>query len=653
VALDGSGLTAVLPLRPGTLVSPVALAAGLDAHGRPHLYVADDATHVILDVPTNRPLEARELAGQHGRSGRVDGHGAQARFNRPSGLSLTSERVLIVTDRYNDAIRRVTTEDAGNVRAGSVATLFRVQAASATLAGSLNRPGAALMDGKHALLVADSHNGVLRRIELGGEAGPALRTWAGTLPAPAGLVDGLGALARFQQPTGIVLAANGDAFVADPGNRVIRKVTPEGDVTTWARGSAEVPMRGVLFLAAAPDGTLFGTDTEAGIIFRVAADGAVTRLAGSPRAAGQAADLVVDGPLAQARFHSPMGILWLDDGTLFVTDGHCLRRIHPNGGVTTVAGHATESGAVDLPQEAARFDSPAGLALGPDGHLYIADSGNHVIRRVSRDGREVSVWAGMPDQAGSVDGPHGTATLDAPTNLAFGKGGWLYVTGQPDAGLRRIHPRNGSIRTVVRAAGEDRATDHGHLLREDGSAPVKSALLHLGWGIAATRAGDLLITTAGAQDGASGGVLQVTEPVLADPDAAKPGETPGGLDGDLNQLFPDAEEMYRNEAVAQWLAELDGIRYQLHPGPPVADLDALRKQLSSEAAAPVARLGSSATGGAPAMVQVHLDVAGSGPDWVRLHLQPIAAEHKADGGTGSGLGLGGLQAGGGDRKYGH
>jgi hypothetical protein len=230
-----------------------------------------------------------------------------------------------------------------------------------------------------------------------------------------------------------------------------------------------------------------------------------------------------------------------------------------------------------------------------------------------------------------VDGAHGTATLDEPVNLVFGKGGWLYVTNLDGAGLRRIHPRNGAIATVVRAAGEDRATDHGHLLPEDGGAPRKPALLRMGWGLAATRQGDLLMTTAGAQADASGGVVQITEPVLADPDAAEPGETPGGLDGELNQLFPDAEEMYGDEAAAQWLADLDGIRYQHHAGAPAADLAALRERLASATAAPVARLSSSATDGEPAVVQLHLDVTGVGPDVARLHLQPIADERKYGG----------------------
>ena len=305
----------------------------------------------------------------------------------------------------------------------------------------------------------------------------------------------------------------------------------------------QVPFRELTGITAAPDGTLFACDHETGLVLRIGTDQSVTRFAGTLRREGAPASPVVDGPrLTAARFNSLRGILHLDDGTLVVSDGHCLRRIDAASGmVTTLAGSPARAGAVDASQENARFHTPAGLAVGPDGCIYVADMGNHLVRRVSRDGREVGTWAGLAGQEGNQDGPHGTATLARPMALAFGRDGWLHVIGQAQPGLRRVHPRNGSIGTLVQP--EERrpefslASDHGRLAT-DGAEPVQTAWLVRGWGLAATAAGDLLVTVCDRR-GTSGGVMQVTEP-LAEPAPDAPGRehVAWGLDGELGRLFP-------------------------------------------------------------------------------------------------------------------
>jgi sugar lactone lactonase YvrE len=527
-----SGLTEVLDLGRGLANGGTGLAVCRDAREREHLYVAEADSHLILDVPTDRPQQAQVLAGVLGAAGGTDGVRDQARFNRPCGLHVHPTGFLVVVDSGSGAIRSVTLEGVDGDPYGQVRTLFSSPAREQDPGAGLNQPDGLALESARTLLVADSRNGVLRRIEIGAGGGPVLATWAGPRPAPAARVEGRGPETRFASPTAIAVAADGDAFVADHGNRVIRRVTPAGVVSTWARPNAEAPFRNLAALVAAPDGTVFATDADAGIIIRFSADGAATRYAGVARWVNVTGAPMADGPRLTARFQRPRGLLRLGDGTLVVTDGNCLRRIDPVSGlVTTLAGSHGEAGLTDAPLGSARFNQPWGLALGPDGFIYVADMGNHVIRRVSPDGRTVGTWAG-PD-----DGQDGTAALASPRDLAFGRDGGLYVVGHHQPGVLRIHPGNRTIATVVEGAESPLASDHGRL-HADGVEPAVTARLLFGWGLAVTREGDLLVTVCD-QPGTSGGVMQITEP-LAEPAPDHPdrGNLTWGLEeGDLDRLF--------------------------------------------------------------------------------------------------------------------
>jgi DNA-binding beta-propeller fold protein YncE len=523
VHLDSRRVTA-LTLPPGLMSTPFALAVRLDAQGREHLYVADGAGHVILDVPTAQPGNAHVLAGRIADAGDVEGPAAQARFNTPAGLHLDAQGNLLVVDAINRAIRRVTTEAANGTPAGQVETLFRAQASPNDPDAGMVWPCSLVLDGADGLLVADSEGGVLWRINLQPGEGPSLRTWAGTRPARAAHIDGQGPEARFSRPTTITVADNGDAFVVDRANRVIRRVTPAGEVSPWARPTDEVPFRFLSGLTAAPDGTLFATDIGTGIVIQIDARGGVTRYAGSVRAEGEVAAPVVNGPrLAGAQFHGPMDILRLQDGALIVSDGHCLRRIDPKTGlVTTLAGHPDEEGHRNGLGRDARFNSPRGLAQGPDGYIYVADMGNDVIRRVHPDGNEVGTWAGPGD-----------AALARPAALAFGENGWLYVSCRGRSGVFLVNPWDRSIGVLVAGADSLLAGDRGHL-HPDGAVPALTARVRAVQGLATTPRGDLLVTVSD-NDLVSGGVMQITEPlarIRPDQDPLPPSGPADLFDGD-------------------------------------------------------------------------------------------------------------------------
>ncbi|HZH03536.1 MAG TPA: hypothetical protein VEY30_07105, partial [Myxococcaceae bacterium] len=181
--------------------------------------------------------------------------------------------------------------------------------------------------------------------------------------------------------------------------------------------------------------------------------GQVSAVAGRAGVAGWA-----DGPGSQALFRGPTGLALTAEGTIAVADtgNHRIRLIgaDPARTVVTVAGNG-EPGLRNGPGGQAMFRSPTGVAVGPDGVLYVADSDNHSIRRIARDGPAwtVTTYAGSLRQAGHVDGPAGLARFNRPTALTFDVSGNLYVADQAGQRIRKVVAGGGEVSTLAGAGG--------------------------------------------------------------------------------------------------------------------------------------------------------------------------------------------------------
>lgn len=157
-----------------------------------------------------------------------------------------------------------------------------------------------------------------------------------------------------------------------------------------------------------------------------------------------------DGPAATAQFQRPDSVVHDAAGTLYISDAssHTVRKLSVDGQVSTLAGLAGEAGSADGTGAAARFSAPTGLAIDATGNLYVADSGNHTVRKLSPAG-VVSTVAGTAGQSGNADGDRATARLAGPSRLAWdATSGALYVAG---VALRRIAP-DGTVSSPVQAA---------------------------------------------------------------------------------------------------------------------------------------------------------------------------------------------------------
>ncbi|MBI3884131.1 MAG: hypothetical protein HY302_00115 [Opitutae bacterium] len=299
-------------------------------------------------------------------------------------------------------------------------------------------PVALATDAAGNFYVADSASDTIQRFTNAGE----ITLVAGTA-GQAGSADGTGAAARFNDPSALAVAPDGTVFVADTANATLRRISAAGVVTTLAgsataRGNTDGPGAQATFSAPAglardAAGVLFVADSATHTIRRVAADGTVSTFAGLAGAAGTA-----DGTGAAARFNRPTGLALDASGNLFVADttNNTLRRITPAGAVTTLAGLAGVSGSTDGTGSGALFNGPAGVAVNGAGNVLVADTGNSTIRQITPAGTVTTV-AGLSGIAGLTDGTGADAWFNQPRALVA-PGGEITVADTGNAALRRI-----------------------------------------------------------------------------------------------------------------------------------------------------------------------------------------------------------------------
>jgi sugar lactone lactonase YvrE len=325
------------------------------------------------------------FAGLAGSSGSTDGTGSAARFNNPAGIAVDTAGNLFVADRGH-TIRKVTS-------AGVVTTIAGLanNQGSADGTGSAARfsdPTSVAVDTAGNVFVADRNNYTIRKITSAG----VVTTLAG-LAGNVGSADGTGSAARFNNPYGVAVDTSGNVFVADSANNTIRKVTSAGVVTT------------------------------------------IAGLAGSSGSA--------DGTGSAARFNFPTRASIDTEGNLYVADqfSNTIRKVTSAGVVTTLAGLAGSSGSTDGTGSAARFNLPAGIAVDTAGNLFVADSDNNTIRKVTSAG-VVTTLAGLAGSLGSINGIGSFARFRTPTGIAVDTSGNVFVA---DSGSYTIRNSNGIL----------------------------------------------------------------------------------------------------------------------------------------------------------------------------------------------------------------
>ncbi len=290
--------------------------------------------------------------------------------------------------------------------------------------------GNIVLDAQGNLILTDYANGVLRKIAPDG----MVSTLAGNANAPREVIDGLGAAARFSLPEGLAIVADGTLFVTD--NHTVRSVSPLGAVRTlagqagvpgWADGAGSaVRLNLPKGLATDRASNVYIADTDNNVIRKMTPGGQVTTLAGSPWQKGS-----TDGLGDKAGFYYPFNLTIGDDANIYVADtfNGTIRKVTPAGEVSTFAGTAVlprSSGSIDGALADARFYDPRGVAIDAKGTMFVADYANRTIRKISPSG-QVSTLAGSAHAEGDKDGVGVIATFHGPDALAVDGAGILYT----------------------------------------------------------------------------------------------------------------------------------------------------------------------------------------------------------------------------------
>ncbi len=332
------------------------------------VYVADYGNHTIRKITGSGVVST--IAGLAGNAGSANGTGSAARFSQPIGVAVDVGSNVYVSDYSNHTIRAITP-------AGVVSTLAGLAGSAGSANGTggaarFRNPNGVAVDSGGNVLVADYGNHTIRKITPGG----AVSTLAG-LAGSSGTANGVGATARFFYPSGLAVDNGGNVFVADGLNHTIRKITPDGTVST---------------------------------------------VAGFPGSGGAA-----DGIQSAARFYYPNGVAVDGTGNVFVADGNrTLRKINQSGEVSTLAGLSGSSGSADGNGSTVRFRGTTGVALDSAGNVFVVDYGNHTIRTTRSVGKseQIITFGLLPDKLVNV-GPFGvtaTASSGLPVALSIASG---------------------------------------------------------------------------------------------------------------------------------------------------------------------------------------------------------------------------------------
>ncbi len=304
------------------------------------------------------------LAGS-GTKGFVDGRGDQARFADPTGVAVDLAGNIYVADSGNNRIRRIDPAGTVTTLAGSGVAGF---AEGAGAVAQFSEPNHLAVDRDGTVYVTDGKNRRVRKIAPTG----VVSTLAGT--GSEGNDDGPARTASFSYPSGIAIDDNGALYVLDYGNDAVRIITPEGVVRTLAGGKEtgfadgrgnEARFDSPAAIDVDAGGTVYVADGANHRVRKVTPDGIVSTFAGSGIAG------TADGPGPAAQFNHPNGVALGRDGNLYVIEfnNNRIRRVTPDGAVATL----------DLPES---FANPWDIAVAVNGDLYMAETGKDRIRRI-------------------------------------------------------------------------------------------------------------------------------------------------------------------------------------------------------------------------------------------------------------------------------
>jgi sugar lactone lactonase YvrE len=465
--------------------------------GSGNLYIGDSYNHRIRKVDADGVISTVAGIGTQGYNG--DGiQATSAQLGFPYSIVLDGSNNLYIADSYNHRIRQVSPSGVITTVAGTGDPGYSGDGGPATSA-QLYFPFGLAIDGSGNLYLGADANNRIRKVSPSGVITPV----AGNGGKGSGGYSGDGEqaiAAQFNNPTGVTMDSNGSFYIADMANHCIRKVSSSGLITTIAgTGSSGYSGDGGPASAAQlsepfgvtldANGNLYIADRANHRIRKVNPSGIITTVAGTGSNGYSG-----DGSTATAsQLRSPTGVAVDGSGNLYIADrdNQRIRMVNPSGIITTVSGtgEAGYNGDGGL-ATATQLKSPAGIAVDGNGNFYIADQGNHRIRKVSPSGLINTVAGKATFGIGGYSGDGGQATaadLYSPTGIVVDGGGIIYIADQNNHRIRKVN-LSGVISTVT-GTGEAGYCGNGGL--------ASSGRLMYPYGLAVDATGNLYIADMG------------------------------------------------------------------------------------------------------------------------------------------------------------
>ena len=462
---------------------------GVAVDGSGNLYIADGLNDRIRKVDAATGIIST-VAGD-GTSG-FSGDGGQAtaaQLYHPIGVALDGSGNLYIADLVNQRIRKVdaATGIISTVAGGGSSLGDGGPATSA----QLSHPWDVTADGSGNVYIADRNNHRIRKVDA---STGNISTVAGTGTGGYSGDGGAATAAQINYPADVAVDGAGNLYIADIGNHRIRKVTASTGNISTAAGTGTQGYSGDSGPATAAQlnrpadvavdgaGNLYIADRNNHRIRKVdAATGNISTVAGTT------ADVGDGGLAASAHLRSPRGVAVDGESNVYIADSgnHRVRKVDAAGVITTFAGTGTQGYSGDGgAAAAAQLNEPIGVALDGSGNLYIADTGNHRIRKVDASTGNISTVAGTGSGAyGGDGGPATAARIYAPASVAVDAAGNVYIGDRGNNRIRKVDAATGNISTVA-------GTTQGY--SGDGG-PAMAAQLNWTYGVALDGAGNLYI----------------------------------------------------------------------------------------------------------------------------------------------------------------
>lgn len=451
---------------------------GLALNGAGVLFIADSANNRVRRLEPSGIIST--VAGNGRREFCGDGGPAvQACLSDPKGMVLDKAGNLFIADRGNHRIRRMTPFGEISTAAGTGTAGFSGDGGLATQA-MLNAPGGVAIDVLGNLYVAERYNHRVRRVASDGRIstylGTGVRGFNGDGKPPAETA--------INEPLDVATDILGNVYVVDASNRRIRKVEMDGTVSTVVgngegrfSGDGDQAARAVLDvplgLAVDAAGNIYVADAANHRVRRIARDGTIRTVAGT----GQAGFGGDGGPAAQALLYLPQGLAVDAQGTLYIADrgNNRIRRVASNGTISTIAGNG-RGGYADGGNQAlfASLNDPSDVAVDRNGVVYVADTLNHLVRKILTNGTIFNV-AGAPGQGGFT-GDGGLAVLSRlfePTGVTIDPADNILVADSGNNRVRRIDSA-GRIQTLAGNGEGTFAGDGGPAVQASLNDPIKA-----------------------------------------------------------------------------------------------------------------------------------------------------------------------------------